>query len=95
MLHAIRHCHNTSLCNSTRMLPPFLPFDEPKLCNDYLFKNSEYNDRLCFLNQGDLDNDLLNNVILHQLLYNQPKNQVVQANTNQNRIQQRTQRYHT
>ena len=68
MLHAIKHCHNTSLCNSTRILPPFLPFDELNLCNDYIFMNSEDNDRLCFLNKVDLDTNLLDNMILHQVV---------------------------
>ena len=68
MLHAIKHCHYTSLSNSTKMLPPFLPFDEPNLCNDYIFMNSEYNNRLRFLNQVDVDTNLLHNVILHQVI---------------------------
>ena len=68
MLHAIKHCQNTFLWNSTRMLPSFLPFDEPNLCNDYIFMNSEYNNRLCFLNQVDSDTDLLDNMILHQII---------------------------
>ena len=35
--------------------------------------NSEYNDRLYFLNQVDLDADLLYNVILHQVVIQQTK----------------------
>ena len=49
MLHAIKHRHNTSLWISTRMLPPFLPFDAPNLCNDYIFMDSQYNDWSVFL----------------------------------------------
>ena len=45
------------------MLPPFLPFDEPNLCIDSIFMNSEYNDGSSFLNQVDSDTDLLDNVI--------------------------------
>ena len=62
------NCHNTSLQDSTRMLPPILPFDEPNLCNDYIFMYSEYNDQLSFLNQVDLDTDLSDNIILHQVV---------------------------
>ena len=62
------NCHNTSLQDSTRILPTFLPFDEPNICNDYIFMNSEYNDRLSFLNQVDLDTDLLDNVTLYQVV---------------------------
>ena len=67
-LYAIKHCHNTSLLNSTKMSPAFLPFDEPNLCNDYIFMDSESNNGLCFLNQVDPDTDLLDNVILHQVV---------------------------
>ena len=62
MLHAIKHHQNTSLRNSTRMIPPFLPFDEPNLYNDYIFMDPEYNER-CFLNQADSNTNLLDNVI--------------------------------
>ena len=34
ILRAIKHRHNTSIQNSTRMIPPFLPFNGPNLCND-------------------------------------------------------------
>ena len=68
MLHATKHCHNTSLQNSTRMLPSFLPLDEQNLCNDYIFMNLEYNNQLCFLNQVNSDTDMLDNVILHQVV---------------------------
>ena len=36
--------------------------------------NSEYNDRLFFLNQVDLDTDLLDNVNLHQVVIKPTKN---------------------
>ena len=68
MLHAIKHCQNTSLRNSTRMIPPFLPSDEPNFCNDYIFMDPEYNDQLCFINQVDSNTDLLDNVILQQVV---------------------------
>ena len=44
MLYVINHRRNTFLQVSTRMKPPFLPFDEPNLSNDYIFMDSEYND---------------------------------------------------
>ena len=50
------------------MIRLFLPFNESNLCNDYIHKYSEYNDRLCFLNQVDLNTNLLDNVILHQVV---------------------------
>ena len=43
MLHAIKHCHITSIWNSTRMIAPFLPFDGPNLGNDYTFTDPKYN----------------------------------------------------
>ena len=77
MLHAIKHCRNTSLWNSTRMIPPFLPFDELNLWNDYIFMDQEYNDQLCFLNQVDSNTDLFDNVILQQVVIQPTKNQEV------------------
>ena len=74
MLHAIKHRHNTSPWNSTRMLPPFLCFDEPNLCNDYIFMNSKYNNQLYFLNQVNFDANLLDNVVLHQAVIQPTKN---------------------
>mmetsp|Transcript_24375 Transcript_24375/g.27269 ORF Transcript_24375/g.27269 Transcript_24375/m.27269 type:complete len:85 (-) Transcript_24375:324-578(-) len=71
MLHAIKHRHNTSLRNSTRMVPPFLPFYELNLCNDYIFFDPEYVDQLRFLSQVDSNTNLLDNIILHR---NQTKN---------------------
>ena len=68
MLHAIKNCHNTSIRNSTRMIPSFPPFDEPNLCNGYIFMDPEHNDRLYFLNQVHSNIDLLDNVILQQVV---------------------------
>ena len=71
MLRAINLCQDATLCDSTKMKPPFLFFDEPSLCNDYILRDSEYIDRSCInfpchrvLNQVDSDTDLLDNVIL-------------------------------
>ena len=68
MIHEIKHCHNTSLWNSTRMLPPLIPFDEPNLYNNCIFINPEYNNWLHFLNQVDSNTDLLDNMTLHQVV---------------------------
>ena len=68
MIHAINHCQNTSFWESTKMEPPFLPFDAPNLCNDYIFMNLEYGNPLCFLNHVDLNTDLLNNVFLKKVI---------------------------
>ena len=46
------------------MIPPFLPFYKLNLCNDYIFMDPEYNDQLCFLNQVDSNNDLLDNMVV-------------------------------
>ena len=73
MFHAIEHCHNTSLWNSTSMVLPFLSFIDPSLCSDYIFMDAEYNDRLCFLNQVDSNIDLLDNVILQQVVIQRTK----------------------
>ena len=67
MLHAIKHRQNTSVWNSIRIVPPFLPFDGLNLCNDYMFMDSEYNDRY-FLHQVDSNTNLLDNVILQQVV---------------------------
>ena len=71
MFCAINACQDGTLCESTKMNPPFLPFDEPNLCNDYLMRDSEYIDCSCInfschcvLNQVDLGTNLLDNVIL-------------------------------
>ena len=74
MLHVIKHCYNTSLWNSTRIIPPFPPFDEPNLCNGYIFMDPEYNDRLCFPNNFFLNTNLLDNVILQQVVTQTTKN---------------------
>ena len=47
MLCAINFCQDNALCGSTKMKPPFLPFDEPNLCNSYIFMDPEYSDRFC------------------------------------------------
>ena len=53
------------------MKHPFLPYDEPGLCNDYILKNPDYIVHFCnnfsfhcILEQVSLDTDLLNNVVL-------------------------------
>ena len=63
MLCAINLVQDISLCEFTRMKPPFLPFHEPNLCNDYITMNPEYSDCFCFPNQTDSNYDLLNNVL--------------------------------
>ena len=41
------------------MKPSFLPFNEPNLCNAYIFIDLEHNDWFCFHNQVGLNTDLL------------------------------------
>ena len=70
MLCAINLCYDTSLHESTRMKPPFLPFDEPNLYNDYIFMDPEYSDCFChcFLYQVDLNTSLLDSVFLTKVI---------------------------
>ena len=69
MLRAINLRQDGSLYGSTRMKPPFLSFNEPNLCNDYIFMDLEYSDRFChhFFNQVDSNTDLLDNVLLKKV----------------------------
>ena len=71
MIWAINFCQDTTLRGSTKNKPPFLPFDEPNLCNDYILRDSEHIDHFCInfpchcvLNQVNLNTDLLDNVLL-------------------------------
>jgi len=50
------------------MKPPFLPFDEPNLCNDYISMDPEYSYQSVFLNQTDSNIDLLDNVLLTKVV---------------------------
>ena len=71
MICAINLCQDVTLCRPTKIKAPFVPFDEPNLCNDYILRDLEYIDRFCInfpchcvLNQVDLDTNLLDNVLL-------------------------------
>ena len=68
MFHAIKYCQDNSLWNSTRIEPLFQPFDKPNSCNDCICMDQKFNDWLCFLNHVDLNTDLLDNMILHQVV---------------------------
>ena len=68
MLHAIIYCQNTSLRGPTKMKLSFLSFNEQNLCNNYIFMDPEDNDRLCFLNQVDLNTNLLDNMLLTKVV---------------------------
>ena len=75
MFCVINLCQNAYLRGSTEMKPPFLPFDEPNQCNDYILRDSEYIDRFYInfpchynLNQVHLDTNLLNNFILTKVV---------------------------
>ena len=47
MLCAIHRCQNANRQEHTKISQPFLPYDEPDLCNDYISKELGYNDRFC------------------------------------------------
>ena len=71
MIRAINLRQDATLHRSTKIKPPFLTFNEPNLCNDYILKDPEYIDRFCInfpchcvLNQVDSDTDLLENELL-------------------------------
>ena len=71
MIRAINLRQDATCLESTRIKPPFLPFNEPNMCNDYILRDPEYIDRFCInfpchcvLNQVDSDTDLLDNVLL-------------------------------
>ena len=75
MICAINLCQNATFCGSTKMKPPFLPFDEPNLCNNYILRDPKYVDRFCInllchciLNHIDLDTNLLDNMILTKVV---------------------------
>ena len=71
MIPTINCRQDTSLQEPTEVKHPFLPDDEPNLCNSYMLKNLDYIDRFCInfpyhcvLGQVPLDTNLLNNVDL-------------------------------
>ena len=68
MFHAIKNCQDISIWKSTKIEPPFLAFDKPNSYNDCIFMDQKYNDQLCFLNQVDLNTDLLDNVVLKRVV---------------------------
>ena len=45
MICAINLCQDTTSQEYTEMKPPFLPYDEPDLCNYYILKDLVYIDR--------------------------------------------------
>ena len=55
---------------STKMKLSFLSFDEPNVCNDYIFMDPEYSDCFChcLLNHVDLNMDLLDNGLLMKVI---------------------------
>ena len=74
MICAINLHQDATLCGSIKMKPLFLPFNEPKLCNKYILRDSEYIDCCCInflchrvLNQVDVDINLLDNVLLTEV----------------------------
>ena len=71
MICAINLRKDATCHESTKMKPPFLPYDEPDLCNNYILKDPEYIGRICInfpchcvLDQVDSDTDLLDNALL-------------------------------
>ena len=75
MICTIDLCQDATLCGSTKMKTPFLSFDEPDLCNDYILRNPEYIDLFyiivpyhCVLHQVKWDTDLLDNVLLTKVV---------------------------
>ena len=73
MLNAIKHCQNISLWKSTRIEPPFLPFDKPNSYNDCVFIDQKYNGQLSFINQVDLNTDMFDAVLLKKVVVQSTK----------------------
>ena len=81
MICAINCCQDATRQANTKVKPPFLPYDEPNLCNDYILKDLVCIERFyisspcdCVLNQVDSDTDLLNNVVLMKDILRPTKN---------------------
>ena len=77
MLRAINLCQDVTLNGSTKIKLPFLPLNELDLCNDYILRDPEYNDRLCINLHCHciyLDTDLLINVLLTKVVLRPTKN---------------------
>ena len=68
ILNAIKHRPDISLWKSTKIEPPFLPFNEPNSCNDCIFMDQQYNDQLCFLNQVDLNTDVFDDMLFKRVV---------------------------
>ena len=75
MICAINRRQDASLYESTNMKPPFLPFDEPNLCNNFILMDLENIDRSCInflchcvLNQVNSDINLLDNMDLKKVV---------------------------
>ena len=71
MICAINIRQDATHHESTKIKPPFLPYDKPDLYNNYILKDPEYTDLFyihfpchCILNQIDSNTDLLDNVLL-------------------------------
>ena len=47
MICAINISQDATCQEYTKVKPPFLPYDEPNLCNDYILKDPVYIDRSC------------------------------------------------
>ena len=71
MIRAINLCQDATCQEYMELKPPFWPYGEPDLCNNYILKDPDCFDCFCInfpchcvLNQVDLDTDLLDNVLL-------------------------------
>ena len=84
ILRALNHRQDINVIASTKLKSSLLPFEELNMDNNDLSTNSEYNNRssvnfLCHHapKQVDSNNNLLDEVILTEVVYDQPKNQGV------------------
>ena len=84
MICVINCCQNVSCQELTDVKKPFLSYDDPDLCNDYILKDWNYIDCFCInflchcvLGKVPLGTNLLDNVFFGRKLYDQPRNQEV------------------
>ena len=71
MVYAVNCRQDASCQEPIDVKQPFLPYDDPDLCNDYIFKDLGCIDRFCInfpfhyvLKQVPLNTNLLDNVVL-------------------------------
>ena len=101
MIHDINLRQDATRLQSTKMKPPFMPFDDQNLCNYSILKDPKYIDCFCInflcycvLNQFDLNTDLIDNVFSTKDILQPTKKPKNVGHTNQNRRKQQAKKNH-